>query len=108
MSKSQKLVLSVLDVLEQFDTDTIKTKIGDSVNNNRTVTVSQFIRFLSTFNKRKWVDLAVNLDLVYNTYRSDIIDFRLSNRTDAVDINELIYFLDEHGLMSSVSRKLVA
>lgn len=70
----------------------IKETIGDSTNNNRVVTVSQVIRYLtrknaSTAQRR----LGINIRIRYNTDQLKIRrDMNWSNRTDAFDINEFL------------------
>jgi hypothetical protein len=80
---------AIFNVLNGYTTDDIKTTIGDSVNNNRTVSVRQLIRFLTTI---KNTNLANQLEVVYNHIRPTINHNRdLKNfRTDAIDVGEFL------------------
>lgn len=80
-------------VVETYGTNAIKTSIGDSVNNNRTVTVNQLIRFLSTRRKPKLRLLGQQLETLYSNplIRAGVSDVRfLTDRTDAIDLNEFV------------------
>lgn len=67
-------------------TKQVKKSLGDSVNNNRTLTVSQVVRYL---NKTRDSELAATLQAVVEVLENEILNSR-SNRTDAIDINELV------------------
>ena len=84
---------SLQTVLSNKDRDAIKRTIGDSINNNRSLTVNQVIRFLtrrgaSSSQKR----LGKQLANVYGILREDIQVRRslFNSRNDALDINEFI------------------
>lgn len=64
----------------------IKKLIGDSTNNNRTLTVSQTVRYLNKVGLRK---LAYAVETSTNILESQILR-RRENRTDAIDLNELV------------------
>lgn len=65
---------------------TIKKSIGDSTKNNRTVTVSQAVRYLNGINE---TNLAKVLEKTTNILESEILKTR-KNRTDAIDLAELV------------------
>ena len=69
-----------------FKTKVVKSAIGDSINNNRTVTVNQAIRFAK---KRKLRSLALILSITSSILEEKILESR-GNRTDAIDLNELV------------------
>lgn len=81
------------NVVANLDRDTVKAAIGDSVTNNRTLTVGQVVRFLTTRRRRNLRQLGNHLESVRNAIsfraQSARID-RGSNRTDAIDIYEFI------------------
>jgi len=72
--------------LRGYKTKLVKSSLGDSTLNNRTLTVSQTIRYLE-----------INAEYVLATYLSntssflekDILKAR-NRRTDAIDINEFV------------------
>lgn len=76
--------------LETTDTNTIKVAIGDSINNNRTLSVNQVIRFLTTRRTPSKKALGESLVNVYTMLKPTIISKRINARTDAVDINEFL------------------
>jgi len=85
----------------------IKTHIGDSVNNNRTVTVSQLIRFL---NKKGDKKLALQI-LLINDYLKNATKLLRNKRTDAIDVAELVnsyrlYVMDYAILRDDMQKKL--
>lgn len=67
-------------------TKAVKQSIGDSMNNNRTLTVSQAIRYTR---KNGMVKLALLLEVTTAILEESILDSR-KNRTDAIDVNELV------------------
>jgi hypothetical protein len=83
------------NTVNSLDTLDAKLSIGDSINNNRTLTVGQVIRYLTESSSRKNVRLGKSLESVYEILKDDIRDFRFNNRTDALDINEFINFYNE-------------
>lgn len=83
---------SLNNVLNRFSRDEIKTAIGDSTNNNRTVTVSQVVRFLSNSNSTNYKALGRRLNSVHDLVRNGLAMRRMfqTSRTDAHDIMELL------------------
>jgi hypothetical protein len=69
-----------------FNTKVIKANIGDSVKNNRTITVSQAVRFASKIGLRK---TALVLEITSAILEEEILSRRTA-RTDAIDLNELV------------------
>ena len=105
---SKKKLCSFMDTVSatiaKFDTNTIKTTIGDSTNNNRTCTISQVCRFLKM--KRKTA-LANQLAAVTACLKSDLTEARVVRsvtRTDSFDINELIACCTSGFVSSSSAR----
>lgn len=97
-TKVQRLVDRVnLEVTNYSDTFSVKSTVGDSVNNNRVPTVRQTIRYLknSFFNS----GLGYDLERVYTVLRQKNLFKKLrrnNNRTDAFDINELNTIVDRY------------
>lgn len=79
-------------VVNSLDTADVKLTIGDSINNNRSLTVNQVIRFLLSSNVQQEIELGLSLQSVYGLIKSDLLNSRINNRTDALDINEFINF----------------
>lgn len=78
-------------VVDTYGTTAIKETIGDSVNNNRTVTVNQLIRFLTSRRKANLRLLGLQLETVYASplLKAGISEIRfLTDRTDAIDFSE--------------------
>jgi len=73
-------------VARGFNTKLMKRAIGDSINNNRTLTVNQAIRFA---NKVGLYTLASTLEVTASILETEILEARVS-RTDAIDLNELV------------------
>ena len=67
-------------------TKAVKRSIGDSINNNRTLTVSQAIRYANKFGMFR---LALLVEITTSILEESILDAR-RNRTDAIDLNELV------------------
>lgn len=63
----------------------VKQAIGDSINNNRTLTVSQLFRYSRYLSGT----LDIKLEKVFKLLEKDILKVR-NKRTDAIDINELV------------------
>lgn len=111
MSKPKYVMFveNIENVLNTFDRDFIKSAIGDSINNNRTLTVSQVIRFLSTRRNSTLKSLADQLEAVYGSsvVHNSLLRARANTfRTDAIDINELLNAVSVNS--RSVSRSLSA
>lgn len=67
----------------------LKKKIGDSTKNNRTLTVNQTVRILTTLGSNR---VARELQAVYEVLKPDILEARIERgtvRTDSVDLTEL-------------------
>ena len=79
-------------VVNTLHTKTVKSKLGDSINNNRALTVSQVIRFLESRRNSELKNLSQSLDTVFELLKEDIIENRNNHRTDAIDINEFLNF----------------
>lgn len=84
-TKINNLVENVNAIVENDGIDNIKSYIGDSVSNNRTVSVRQLIRY---FVATREVHLAKNLEMAYSLLRNKIKRRRSSARTDAIDLSE--------------------
>lgn len=84
-----RFLTSVLNFVNTFDRDYVKELIGDSVNNDRQLSVRQIVRFLHVRGKhaegyaleavRQTLCRTMNRNRSYSNYRSD-----------AFDINELV------------------
>lgn len=114
MSKVNTFFNNISTVVNGLNTNTVKATIGDSVNNNRTLTVSQVIRYLTTRRKSNLKLLGNQLDVAYGILRPEIVAGRLSFRTDAIDINEFLLAF-ESGVVTgptsvkrSIGRELAA
>lgn len=94
MPKYEEFFTQLNNVLSTVGRNDVKERIGDSVNNNRTLTVSQVIRFLEGSRSAKNKRLGQSLLSVYNIIGTDAVSSRNNNRVDALDINE---FLDFYG-----------
>ena len=78
-------IATVRSVLRGNIAKQVKQVIGDSTNNNRTLTVSQTVRFLETNGQKA---LANQLKRVNSVLEPHIRANRV--RTDAVDISEFV------------------
>ena len=105
MTKVESFVNRLTLVLEIHNRDSIKSIIGDSTNNNRTLTVNQVIRFL---NKNGYRKLAAEINALYFRLNNEIRDFRntTSSRTDAIDVNEFLTVVECVGYSTSMTRSL--
>ena len=81
--------------VNSLDAREVKLAIGDSTNNNRTLTVKQVVRFLTSNRNRRLKRLGNSLLAVNNIIGNDVFNSRNNNRTDALDINEFINFYTE-------------
>lgn len=93
-NKCTQFVNDLNYVLNIYNRNYVKSFIGDSTNNNRTLTVNQVVRFLNATGR---YTLAATLTAVSKRLTDDINASRYYsdiNRTDAVDINE---FLNVYG-----------
>ena len=108
MPKYKQFLETILDVLEQYSTEEVKLLIGDSINNNRTLTVNQVIRFLKlTKGKKKF---SGQVQRVYSVLRPYMNNSRIAsnNRTDAFDINEFVNVYDDYIITQKKIRPLVS
>jgi len=92
MSKVNTFYNNLISTVYSIPTTEAKLLIGDSINNNRALTVGQVVRVLSGIRGGK--KLANNLSSVYEELRPFIVNTRSNYRTDAVDINEFISFYE--------------
>lgn len=92
MPKYQTFINNLVGVVNGLDTNTVKLTLGDSINNNRVLSVNQVIRFLTAQRKRNLRTLGLELSSVYELLRGDLVSTRLTLRTDAIDINEFTNF----------------
>jgi hypothetical protein len=92
MAKYSNFIVNLKMYLNRHSNTEIKRSIGDSIRNNRTLTVHQVIRSLTT--SKRYSDRALGKDLltVYTKLKPQMRSFRErgGNRTDAFDINEFI------------------
>ncbi len=93
MRKFQRFFNNIANVranLRGEATKVAKYSIGDSTNNNRTLTVKQTIRYLDEVGND---ELATALDNVSRILENEVLAQRRevgSRRTDAIDIGELV------------------
>ena len=95
MRKFQKFFYDLLKVTEDIDPVILKSSIGDSVHNNRVISVNQLVRYLTTSKNRGDKVTGKRLEKVHNKLLKNYITFgsrpfRKVKRNDAVDINEFI------------------
>lgn len=103
-SKLNTFVNRLVDILGEEDRNTVKSLIGDSTLNNRTVTVGQLIRYLETTGR---FTTANNVRKVYTTLSARLTSYRTrnNNRTDAFDVNELLTVLTSVATRGAPSTK---
>lgn len=85
-----KNVTMYKSVLQGRNTKSVKELLGDSVNNNRTLTVNQLIRFLTL---AKDTTFANQISAVNEIIEPLVMEHRFitgSKRTDAIDYNEFV------------------
>jgi hypothetical protein len=94
MRKFQRYFYNLLQTSKDLNVikNIVKEVIGDSTENNRTLTVNQVIRYLEANQIRGGTRKAVRLRNVYSVLRDNILEDRQlsTKRTDAIDINELV------------------
>ncbi len=94
MPKYQEFFYELLAVQQYVNenTETIKTFVGDSTENNRTVSVNQTLRYIQHLGRRKAYTFGSKLYSVYGVLKPVIKNDRRSStkRTDAIDLNELV------------------
>lgn len=85
--KNFELFMDTVDVYE------IKQAIGDSINNNRALTVNQVVRYLTSRRNKDKKLLGEQLQVVYDATRFRVILNRRTNglrRNDAIDVGEFV------------------
>ena len=108
MSKTTNFETTVTNTVNNLDVVAVKEALGDSTNNNRTLSVRRLIRFLSATRGRNAARnraLASNIEAVYGKLRSSINTFRSEGRTDAIDVQE---FLSELNLTVAGDARTIA
>jgi len=98
---------NVNSILNMTNKNQIKTTIGDSTNNHRTVSVVQFIRFLEAIGEDV---LATQTTLAYNNLYEvlqDQRDYRGVVRRDGFDITEFLNTYEEVVIENSDFRPFV-
>lgn len=80
------LLVEFRSMARGFNTKVIKTTIGDSTKNNRTITVGQTIRFAKKIGEKR---AARVIEATFGVLEEEILS-RRNFRTDAVDLNELV------------------
>jgi hypothetical protein len=89
MRKFEKVFKAIAEVRSIARGETgkrIKRYIGDSTRNNRTLTVSQTVRYLD---RTGLTNLAQAVGIVSEILETEILR-RRENRTDAIDLTELV------------------
>lgn len=89
------------DMRNPANSQSVKDLIGDSTNNNRTVTVNQVVRYLDRTGKRR---LSRQLNQVHLNFLIGIKGHR-GNRTDAVDIEEFVKYYRLNVMNNKTLRK---
>lgn len=84
-----KFVKFIHNLIDKVGADTIKESIGDSTNNNRTLTISQVSRYLKRSRYKHRRSAATRLLNLKNNLSAQLASRRSSGRTDAYDILEL-------------------
>lgn len=87
------VLAKVNEVLDTHTTNEVKEIIGDSTNNNRTLTVRQIIRFFEVNNNFR---IANALELIYSKVKAELHEYRndFNYRTDGFDVNELLFVIE--------------
>jgi hypothetical protein len=93
------------EVLNKHSRNSIKSAIGDSISNNRTVTVSQLIRFLHTRRTPALKSLGNQLEIMYDLLFINLGEYRNNFRTDAFDINEFLSVYEDLVLEGTTTTK---
>jgi len=95
-------------VVSSLDRNQVKTFIGDSVNNNRTLTIGQVVRFLTNSKAKDFTNLGKSLSSLNNLLGSSIKNTRNNYRTDALDINEFLNFYQTSVINDGEFRTLIS
>ena len=109
MTKAQKFVNNLTDVLNDINVVKVKKSIGDSTNNNRTLTVNQVIRYLTSRRKTNLKKLGEDLQTIYGNrkVRKLLKVLRTSSsRTDSVDVSEFLQALSVCVQLPSFTRSV--
>lgn len=96
------------DMRNTANSKSVKEVIGDSTDNNRTVTVNQVIRYLTQTGQRT---VATRLVTAYNILRPTIQEQRLADgivRTDAIDLDEFVRVYREEVMNTRNLRRKVS
>jgi hypothetical protein len=101
-----QFVKKVNTVLANNPPEWIKDSINDSVNNNRTPSVSQLVRFLSLSKSTNYRSLARKLYTLHIAFGSNSRK-RNSRRSDAIDVTELLSYLSAINTHADVQTKKV-
>jgi hypothetical protein len=97
-------LLFVVDChLNEEGAQNVKALLGDSTDNNRVLSVNQVLRYL---NLSGYQSTAGRLNAVYLKVRSDIRAEFGSARTDAIDWNEFVEFVNNYANHRSLSQVL--
>lgn len=95
-----ELIKNTNRYLKVFSKTYVKSVLGDSVENHRTLTVKQVIRFMTSVSADDNVRReGRKLENVYNIFQENRLFNKLrqrNNRQDAVDINELFRVYDKY------------
>lgn len=94
-------------VVNSLDPVEVKLTLGDSINNNRTLTVGQVVRFLTSTRNRRLTKIGTSLNNVFSIVRGDIKGSRNNYRTDAIDINEFLNFYQDSVIREGEFRNVV-
>ena len=110
MTKYNLFYNNLINTVNVFNNNLVKATIGDSINNNRTLTVGQVVRYLNSGNSgiKGAKALGTNIANVFNILRNDINANRMNNRTDAVDYFEFIYAYQNFVIGSGEFKKEVS
>lgn len=105
MSVKNTFLNDLNDELSFVSSNELKEVIGDSTGNNRTPSVRQVVRYLNEIGED---ELALQLEVVYNSVKATLQNNRdtFNFRTDAFDINELIFVVEN--INGNASRKLTS
>lgn len=104
-STGRRFVSTLERVLSDLDQSRVKRSIGDSTQNNRTISVNQLVRFLTRRGNRGDQILARRISTLLESVR-DLVSLNRINRTDAVDVSEFLEVLNHLTSDSSHTRFL--
>jgi len=101
-------VATVRSILRGKIAKQVKVQLGDSANNNRTLTVNQTVRFLK---ENGHISLANQIEKVREVIEPTIKTVRKTNkvnRTDAIDISEFVNVYRTYVMNNKVLRPKVS